>query len=105
MNKNFLVNALDQKVNNYKKEKNHQNISFGVILGFFQHYCTKIQKEDGFTVFNQFEILKYLLNELRMFYENLYQKRKHSWKIDMYDDLWSSKIKLTKVWSSGRPIK
>lgn len=32
---NFSVNALAQKVNNYKKVKNHQNFSFGVILGIF----------------------------------------------------------------------
>lgn len=56
---NFLVNALAKKVNNYKKVKNHQNISFGVILGIFPANCTKIQKEDGLTVCNQFEILKY----------------------------------------------
>lgn len=52
--------------------KSHQNISLALNREIFQvKLYQKLKKEDGSTVFNQFEIL----NELRMFYDNLYQKR------------------------------
>lgn len=49
---------------------------------FSSKIIPKVEKEDGSTVFNQFEIL----NELRMFYDNLYQKRETIYeKLKLYD--------------------
>lgn len=78
------VNVLDQKKSGQKKLKNHQNISLAlnreiVLAKLYQ----KLKKEHGSTVLNQFEIL----NELRIFYDYLYQKRETLESENIYENL------------------
>lgn len=78
------VNVLDQKKSGQKKLKIHQNISLAlnreiVLAKLYQ----KLKKEHGSTVLNQFEIL----NELRIFYDYLYQKRETLESENIYENL------------------